>query len=666
MKIQSSLLLFFISTFTVVYAQQNKIDSLLSELKKYDAKKSASGIHSPTITDSTKANILLFLANAYRLVNNDSAGAYAKQSLELAQQIKYKKGIGNAYSGVGAYLISIGNLDSALYCFEKTRDMGMEIGDKRVLANAYNNIGAYYYNHSNYSEALKNFLISLQLREALGKKQDLISAYHNIGGIYYELRKIEEAMQYHKKALALSIELNDIEHIADAYNSLAINYAMLEKYDEALKNYSSALKIYVDNGYKAALPQLYQNIGDMYKDIADDLHQKHVSAKAQENYNDSVENYFDFRIHESYETALMNYSESIKYSEETGNNLVAPRANIKAGAVYETLGDLDKALEYEEKGLAQAKNASMNDFVKEAYRTLAMIHFKKKNYKEAFENEQLYLQMYQQIYNEETKKNITQLQMQYEFDKKEAVARTEAEKQKLIRNVIYSGMGVAVVFLVVLLIQRSKIAKERRQIALEQERTRISRDLHDDLGSGLTGILMMSEQLHPAASAELVINNLEKIKKSSRQMVEQMGEIVWAMNSKNDTLENLMGYLNTYARDYFENTNISQLVKLPESIPHAVMTGMKRRNIFLVLKESFNNIAKHANASHVILNMEIEKNHMNITVADNGRGFEMGQTRRFGNGLKNMQIRMTNIHGTYQIESAIDKGTTTIISVPLA
>src|SRR5204863_3865207 len=138
---------------------------------------------------------------------------------------------------------------------------------------------------------------------------------------------------------------------------------------------------------------------------------------------------------------------------------------------------------------------------------------------------------------------------------------------------------------------------ERRQIALEQERTRISRDLHDDLGSGLTGILMMSEQLQSSSAKEQIGSNIEKIKLSSRQMVDQMGEIVWAMNSKNDTLENLVGYLNTYAHDYFENTAVLHRTDLPEVIPARAVSGIMRRNIFLVVKESLNNISKHAGAT---------------------------------------------------------------------
>jgi signal transduction histidine kinase len=177
--------------------------------------------------------------------------------------------------------------------------------------------------------------------------------------------------------------------------------------------------------------------------------------------------------------------------------------------------------------------------------------------------------------------------------------------------------------------------------------------------------VMMSEQLQDSSPKELVANNLEKIKKSSRQMVEQMGEIVWAMNSKNDTLENLLGYLNTYARDYFENIDIKQQIEMPERIPHTEMTGMKRRNIFLVVKESLNNIVKHANATQVSISMTIDKNQMLISLADNGKGFEMGQTRRFGNGLKNMQSRMEDIKGSYCIESSVAKGTKTVISFPL-
>jgi signal transduction histidine kinase len=327
---------------------------------------------------------------------------------------------------------------------------------------------------------------------------------------------------------------------------------------------------------------------------------------------------------------------------------------------------LKQAKAYTDSSIAIKKEIGELDYLKNSYFNLSEIQALMGDVTGALESYKMYSAFKDSVFNTENAKKIAELQIQYESDKVEVIKQAQQEKQKQIRNIIYSGLAIAVIFLVILLIQRNKISKERRKIALEQERTRISRDLHDDLGSGLTGILMMSEQLQSSSAKEQAGNNIEKIKQSSRQMVDQMGEIVWAMNSKNDTLENLIGYVNTYARDYLESTNINHHIQIPESIPDAMVTGPVRRNIFLVVKESLNNISKHASATNVDMQINIEANKMKIILTDNGKGFEMGQTRRFGNGLKNMQSRMTDIKGHFHIESGIQKGTQTMISFPLA
>jgi signal transduction histidine kinase len=632
---KSLFFLFIVFCRPLAYSQSTGIlDSLLDTLNKYDAYRQEIGIKSPTIGDTVRADLLYRIAKEYSLTNMERSSEYSRQLLSLSQQINYKKGVGYGYNGLGAYYTYKAN-DSALICFQMAGHIGEEIKNKNIIGDANNNIGGFYDHKGDYSQALKYFLIALQQREESGNKEGATASLLNIGNIYMTMRKFDDAMQYHTKSLQLSKEINSIEGVAEAYDGLGNDYADQEKYEKALTNYKEALKIDLANNYFEHASFLYLNIGDLYK------------------------------RQEKYDEALANYNDAIAMSKRIGYTRCLTISYIQAGAVYETLGNLDKAMEYLNPGIALGEKSEFWDVLRQGYRIRAMVYFKRKNYKPAFEDENNYLLVYEHVFNEQTNKNITQLQMQYEFDKKEAAEKAAQEKQKLIRNMIYAGMGLALTFLVILLFQRSRIAKERRQIALEQERMRISRDLHDDLGSGLTGILMMSEQLNDSSPKELMSSNLEKIKKSSRQMVEQMGEIVWAMNTKNDTLENLVGYLNTYARDYFENLDISQKVQIPETIPQVQMTGMKRRNVFLVVKESLNNIAKHAQATQVSLSVSIEKNNMNIVVADNGKGFDKENTRRFGNGLKNMKSRMENIKGTYHIESGAEGGTKTVLTFPI-
>ena len=231
-------------------------------------------------------------------------------------------------------------------------------------------------------------------------------------------------------------------------------------------------------------------------------------------------------------------------------------------------------------------------------------------------------------------------------------------------------MGAAVALLLVagiklytarkLHIQKTEFEKQQ---ALDAERSRISRDLHDDIGAGLTGISMLSEQLQHLSEPERIQKNASKIRESSSQLVDVMSEIVWSMNSKNDNLENLLGFIRNYVLNYFEGLPVKLSMEYPDVIPDVEIKSKERRNVFLVVKETLNNIVKHAQATEVVLHVDINANGMKIKITDNGKGFEISQVRRFGNGLKNMQSRMNEIGGSFDIRTEGGKGTITDIFI---
>jgi signal transduction histidine kinase len=155
---------------------------------------------------------------------------------------------------------------------------------------------------------------------------------------------------------------------------------------------------------------------------------------------------------------------------------------------------------------------------------------------------------------------------------------------------------------------------------------------------------------------------IEKISASANDVLNKMNAIIWSMNSGNDTLDNLVSYIRAYSLSYFDNTPVECKVNSPQQIPARELSGDKRRNIFLCVKETLNNILKHSNSSLVSLDIKI--NHtLTITIQDNGRGINMQQLRQFGNGLKNIAKRMESIGGSYTIENK--NGTLTTLTLPL-
>jgi signal transduction histidine kinase len=197
--------------------------------------------------------------------------------------------------------------------------------------------------------------------------------------------------------------------------------------------------------------------------------------------------------------------------------------------------------------------------------------------------------------------------------------------------------------------------------AQQEERERISADMHDELGSGMTAIRLMSEIARNKMKENTPIE-IEKISRSANDVLNKMNAIIWSMNSGNDTLDNLISYIRSYALEYFDGTTIDCKVNTPQNIPVMELTGDKRRNIFLCIKETLNNALKHSNASLIIIDIEI--NHqLKVTIADNGTGIDLQNIRQFGNGLKNIGRRMESIGGTFKIEN--NKGTVTTLELPM-
>jgi signal transduction histidine kinase len=210
--------------------------------------------------------------------------------------------------------------------------------------------------------------------------------------------------------------------------------------------------------------------------------------------------------------------------------------------------------------------------------------------------------------------------------------------------------------------QMKEIEKELAVLkAQQEERNRISVDMHDELGSGMTAIRLMSE-LAKSKMKESSPVEIDRISDSANDVLNKMNAIIWSMNSGNDTLDNLISYIRLYALEYFDNTPINCKVVTPEHIEQKELTGDKRRNIFLALKETLNNALKHSGATK--LDIDIEANsHIIIRIQDNGKGIDLQKLRQFGNGLKNIQNRMNSIGGNFTIENK--NGTLTTLTLPL-
>ncbi len=210
-----------------------------------------------------------------------------------------------------------------------------------------------------------------------------------------------------------------------------------------------------------------------------------------------------------------------------------------------------------------------------------------------------------------------------------------------------------------------KLERFEQQHAIEKERTRIAQDMHDDLGIRLTEILLLGN-LAADSNADKVNDHVTKMVNVARDVVRGLDAIVWAVNPKNDSLDQLALYTGEYLEKILGMTNIRCRLDVPVELPHQALSADVRHNLFLVIKEAVNNSVKYAEATELKFSLRVSDFILFIVIEDNGKGFSVAENSARGNGLQNMERRLKNIGGRFEISSEPEKGTRIRLEIPLS
>jgi len=204
-----------------------------------------------------------------------------------------------------------------------------------------------------------------------------------------------------------------------------------------------------------------------------------------------------------------------------------------------------------------------------------------------------------------------------------------------------------------------------QQEALHRERARIAKDIHDDVGANLTQIALLGELAQQdRTEPDKAADRMGKISGTARQAIKSLDEIVWAVNPRNDTLAHLIDYAGQFAVDFLRSAGIRCRLDFPEQPPARELSTDLRHNLFLVIKEALNNVAKHARATEVWLRASVTPDALKVVIEDNGCGFEKMPDDAISDGLRNMRQRMEDIGGECRIESEPGGGTKVLVHLP--
>lgn len=229
--------------------------------------------------------------------------------------------------------------------------------------------------------------------------------------------------------------------------------------------------------------------------------------------------------------------------------------------------------------------------------------------------------------------------------------------------IILISLIFIIFYLVYLRKERQKIAELRTLQEIEKVRLRISKEIHDDIGSGLTQIAMISEQVQMEVDFDndntFVNNKLSKLRSISRELIQSMSEIVWFINPSNDSLENMLIYIRVMLNRIFEDSEIDLRLDFPMNVDKIDLNSETKRKIILMVKEAVNNAIKYSKASKMLVKITYDNNSLLFNIKDNGIGF-VESKNILGNGLRNMKQSAEEIGFGYQLQSLPGEGTTII------
>lgn len=606
--------------------------------------------------DSLKADAYLNMGTAsVNLGNYDGALEYLNEAIKLYDNVlstenvpagsKILKQKARAYSVIGNTWTSQSIFPEALKNYFISLKIRQEINDKSGIAAVYNNIASVYLEEGNYAESLKSNLAALRIREELNDKEGIAASYNNIGNVYDGMHNYEEALKMHFAALKIRLEIDDKNGIANSYSNIGGIYAAQGNNGPALTNILEAVKIREEIGDKQGLATSYINIGNVHRN--------------QSNIPE----------------ALKCYAISLKIAEEIGDQLNVVFALTGIGTAYTQQKKFQDAALYLQKALVLSKEIGSKICIRNAYEGLAELDSMQGNYKQGWEHYKLFVAYRDSLFNEENTKKTVQSQMQYEFDKKESEIKTAQDKkdvltnaklyrEKLVRNFSMAGaVGILIVSVYMFYNFRKRKKLEGLQ-ALSNERLRISRELHDDMGSTLGSIAVYSDVAkNRSLKNENPAEVLSKIGTASRELIEKMSDIVWSLNPDSENFEQMQNRMQAFAAMILTSRNISFEFKIDEQLKDVVLTSQQRKNFFLIFKEAIHNIVKYAQCNNVLVEIAKSSNKISMLIKDDGKGFDAvsfqeGRGGAYnGNGLKNMQTRTEEIGGKLLINSSVNTGT---------
>ncbi len=611
-----------------IYAQnQKEIDSL-----KY--------VIATTQNDSLKLQVLIILNDINQ--NRKELMTGLKEQIMLAKKLKNDSATCLGYTQLGYFEFENNNYIASENYLNEGMRVAKQTNNYFYMGRISNLLMGVYDRKGDMVTALFYLKQGEELLIKVDKKINLTRLYCNASALYTNHNLLPKALFYARKAYATAQSSGNPEPVTTASWFLANSLRMVGKYDSAIYYFSNGLQI------ANKLGLLYTQ-GDMLRGLSAVYAEKRQYTLAKKYLSQAMAKYDSVHVTDR----KIDCEESFAYLNFMNK-------------------DFDAVKDYIDIREKRFTEDSLNNkrYIYKWLANLALVHNNVDDWKKYYTK---YEQAEALFTSDKLQKNMLEIEAKYNITQKESELR-QKESENVTRLWIIAALGFGLIGIVIATVaqyrnfkNKQKLALQHtiieKQVALVYERSRIATDMHDDLGAGLSRIRYMSAGMKNEIKDEGLKKDFDKIITGSDELVDKMNEIIWALNSSDEKLEDVLYYIRSQCSEMLDAAGIALQATLPEFIPEKILNSEEKRNLFLLVKEAVHNITKHAQASSVNIVMQIE-NSLHITIADNGSGFNVDESRLKGNGLGNFQKRMNSLKGTVDIKSG-SNGTTVQFIMPL-
>lgn len=593
--------------------------------------------------------------------NIDSAFYYARLALKRSKIMKHQAAIATSCNSLASCFDALGVLDSAKIYHLKSLNIKLKMNDSIGIANSYNNLGINSDEKGDYSLALQYYFKALEIYEKEDVSFDKIPmVLSNIGIVYKKQKEYDKTLSYYKRALEI-YEQNKYDFgIVVTSGNIGSVLLNLKAFDSSVVYSKRAKQLYANLGYSRYIPYMLHNMA-----IAED------SLK-------------------QYESSQKDYKKAESLFEKDRNLYELSSTKLGLASSYLKQKKYKKALEKTNEALELTEKQNLDEFKSKAFHLLANIYSGIGDYKKAFDYSEQYRKANAKLFEEDKTKIIFELETRYETEKKEKEILSQqaeiVEKELNLKrkNIQIIGLGLIVLLLFILgylIIKQQKLKnnqlkkeselkealiKIETQNRLQEQRLRISRDLHDNIGAQLTFIISSIENLQFGfkIANDKLTDKLKSISEFTRETIYELRDTIWAMNRKEISLEDLQVRISNFiekANEYSQKVDFKFDIHESVNKTH-IFTSVQGMNIYRIIQEALNNTIKYANAKTVVIALKEDDDNFQIVIKDDGVGFDLASVDS-GNGLNNMKKRAHEIGAEISIISQERVGTSIILNL---